>query len=138
MNKQWRVPKFNSCQAEAGQLSFVKRHEASASACRTCESDRNRHTMQAYDSPDDLKARYLPVVTAMVDRWAEGKALNPDSGRANGYYRMIGWLLNYVTENRELPKGIHGMPEGRDRHGRTEPSFPVDFDQVSEGFTLPE
>ena len=92
--------------------------------------------MQAYDFPDDLKARYLPVVTAMVDRWAEGKALNPDSGRANGYYRMIGWLLNYVAEHKALPGGVHEMPEGRDRQGRAEPSFSVDFDRVCEGFSL--
>jgi len=93
--------------------------------------------MQTHESLDDLKALYLPLVTAMVDRWAAGKPLNPESGRANGYYRMTGWLLNYVAEYRALPKGVHKMPEGRDRQGRVEPSFSVDFDIVSEGFSLP-
>jgi len=86
----------------------------------------------------ELKARCMPVVTEMVDRWAEGKPLNPDSGKANGYYRLTGWLLDYMEQHGALPNGVHAMPEGRDRLNRPEPSFPVDFDAFTEGFTLPE
>jgi hypothetical protein len=85
-----------------------------------------------------LKTRYLPIVTEMVDRWAEGKPLNPESGRANGYYRLTGWLLDYVVQHKGLPGGVHAMPEGCDRFNRIEPSFPVDFDTLTEGFSLPE
>ncbi len=84
-----------------------------------------------------LKTRYIPVVTEMVESWAEGKPLNPESGKANGYYRLTAWLLEYVIRHNSLPKGVHPMPEGRDRFGRTEPSFPVDFDSLTDGFVLP-
>lgn len=125
------------CQTDARGVSCIRRQ--AISAFRSHEPDHNRdNDMCAHESRNDLKALYLPVVTAMADRWAEGKILNPDSGRANGYYRMTGWLLNYVAEHHALPKGVHEMPEGRDRHGRTEPSFAVDFDRVAEGFSLPE
>ena len=87
---------------------------------------------------EELKTLYLPAVAAIVDRWAEGKALNPDSGRANGYYRLTAWLLDYLVLHRAMPEGIHLMPEGRDKLNRIEPSFPVDFDELTKGFSLPE
>lgn len=87
---------------------------------------------------EELEKRYLPLVTEMVERWAEGKPLNPDSGKANGYYRLSAWLLDYVAVHEALPKGVHAMPEGRDRRNRTEPSFPVDFDLLTRGFSLQE
>lgn len=86
----------------------------------------------------DLKALYQPLVTAVADLWAEGKPLNPDSGKANGYYRLSGWLLDYLVQHKAMPEGVHRMPEGRNRHGETEPAFPVDFDTLSKGFSLPE
>jgi len=87
---------------------------------------------------EELRARYMQVVTEMVDCWAEGKPLNTDSGKANGYFRLTAWLLEYLMLNNSLPQGVHPMPEGRDRFDRTEPSFPVDFDSLTEGFVLPE
>lgn len=87
---------------------------------------------------EKLKTRYSPLVTEMVERWAEGKPLNADSGKANGYYRLTGWLLDYLVLHGTFPKGVHAMPEGRDRFNQTEPSFPVDFDTLTEGFSLPE
>lgn len=86
---------------------------------------------------EKLKAHYTPVVTEMVESWAEGKPLNPDSGKPNGYYRLTAWLLEYVMRHNTLPKGVHTMPEGRDRFDRPEPSFPVDFNALTEGFVLP-
>lgn len=86
------------CQTDARGVSCIRRQ--AISAFRPHEPDHNRdNDMCAHESRNDLKALYLPVVTAMADRWAEGKILNPDSGRANGYYRMTGWLLNYVAEH---------------------------------------
>ena len=94
--------------------------------------------MNRQDEQDELEALYEPLVRAMADRWAEGKPLNPDSGKANGYFRLSAWLLDYLVQHRAMPKGGHPMPEGRDRHGRIEPSFIVDFDEVTRGFSLPE
>jgi hypothetical protein len=94
--------------------------------------------MQQRNTEGELKTLYLPAVTAMADRWAEGKPLNPDSGRANGYYRLSAWLLDYLVRHNAMPAGVHEMPEGRDRHGRIEPSFPVDFDPLADGIHLPD
>ncbi|HWR01187.1 MAG TPA: hypothetical protein VN371_04940 [Chlorobaculum sp.] len=74
--------------------------------------------------------RYRPVVEKIVDRWAVGKPVNQFSNRANGYYRLTNYLLDYLVEHNEFPTGVHEMPEGRDRLNQLEPSFPVDFDVV--------
>jgi hypothetical protein len=39
--------------------------------------------------------------------------------------------------NKTLPKGVHTMPEGRDRFNQLEPSFTVDFDGITKGIVLP-
>ena len=87
---------------------------------------------------DELANRYRHVVTTMVERWAEGKPLNPGSGKANGYYRLTGWLLDYLQRHKTMPEGTHLMPEGRDRRGRIEPSFTIDFDPLTDGIRLPD
>jgi hypothetical protein len=87
---------------------------------------------------EELMARYLPVVLALVERWAAGRPVNEHSGKAVGYYRLTGWLLDYVVQHRMLPEGVHVMPEGQDRSNRVEPSFPVDFDELTGGFSLPD
>ncbi|NEX11761.1 MAG: hypothetical protein C1942_03530 [Prosthecochloris sp.] len=93
--------------------------------------------MEAQLNDEAMRDLYRPIVTAMVDRWSEGKPLNPDSGKANGYYRLTAWLLDYLVLHRSMPQGLHQMPEGRDRFNRIERSFPVDFDELSRGLSLP-
>ncbi|NTU53519.1 MAG: hypothetical protein HGA97_07445 [Chlorobiaceae bacterium] len=81
------------------------------------------------------EALYLPAVEEIVERWAEGKPPNPSpaatSDKPSGYFRLTNWLLDYLVTNREFPKGVHQMPEGLDRFGTIEPSFPVDFDPLT-------
>ncbi|NTU58671.1 MAG: hypothetical protein HGB00_07100 [Chlorobiaceae bacterium] len=81
--------------------------------------------------------RYMPAVEAIVERWAVGKPLNPFSNKANGYYRLTSYLLEYLIEHNAFPAGVHEMPEGRDRFNNIEPSFPVDFDVVVGDASLP-
>lgn len=69
-------------------------------------------------------------VRQLVERWAEGRPLHPDSGKAVGYYRLTGFLTEYLERHGEWPRGVHAMPEGIDRHGKAEPSFTVDFDAI--------
>lgn len=95
------------------------------------------------DAPDQAtkKERYQPVVETIVERWADGKPPNPSpaatSDKPSGYFRLTWWLTDFLIEHGELPKGVHMMPEGRDRFGNIEPSFPVDFDPFTEGVELP-
>ena len=63
--------------------------------------------------------------------WAIGKPLLEATGKPSGYYRLTNYLREYITVQNALPKGIHTMPEGRDRFNNIEPSFPVDFDTYS-------
>ncbi|NTV03207.1 MAG: hypothetical protein HGB04_10600 [Chlorobiaceae bacterium] len=90
----------------------------------------------------DLINRYRTVVEQIVEKWAVGKPPNPSpvatSNKPSGYFRLTNWLLEYLAAHGELPSGLHDMPEGRDILGNLEPSFPVDFDIILEGFTLPE
>jgi hypothetical protein len=85
---------------------------------------------------------FRPLVEQIVEHWAIGKPPNPSpaatSDKPSGYFRLTNWLLDYLVMNREFPSGIHEMPEGRDRFGNLESSFPVDFDQILDGFTLPD
>jgi len=89
-----------------------------------------------------LEAHYRSVVTEIVERWAVGKPPNPSpaatSGKPSGYFRLTGWLLDYLVVNGEFPKGTQMMPEGRDKSGQLEPSFPVDFDPLTAGCVLPK
>ncbi len=80
---------------------------------------------------------YRPVVEKIVDHWAIGKPINLFSNKANGYYRLTNYLLEYLVKHSEFPSGIHDMPEGRDRLNQLEPSFPVDFDIVIGNNALP-
>jgi hypothetical protein len=83
---------------------------------------------------------YRSIVEAIVEKWAVGKPPNPSpaatSDKPSGYFRLTNYLVEYLVMNRELPAGVHEMPEGRDRFGNLEPSFPVDFDELLQGFTL--
>lgn len=88
------------------------------------------------------KASFGPLVEQIVERWAIGKPPNPSpaatSDKPSGYFRLTGYLLEYLASNGAFPEGVHMMPEGRDALGNPEPSFPVDFDQVLQGFPLPD
>jgi len=79
------------------------------------------------------ETRYRDLVEGLVEKWAEGKPPNPTaespSAKPSGYYRLSGWLFDYLMAHDALPTGVHAMPEGIDRQGRVEPSFPVDFSQ---------
>ncbi|AOS83699.1 hypothetical protein BIU88_05775 [Chlorobaculum limnaeum] len=89
---------------------------------------------------NQLEARYRPIVEEIVEQWAIGKPPNPSpaatSSKPSGYFRLTNWLLDYLMVHGEFPKGVHMMPEGRDRFGELEPSFPVDFDPLTEGRIL--
>lgn len=91
---------------------------------------------------NQLEVLYRPVVEEIVERWAVGKPPNPSpaatSNKPSGYFRLTGWLLEYMVTKREFPRGVHQMPEGRDILGNLEPSFPVDFCEILKGFSLPE
>ena len=80
---------------------------------------------------------YQPIVTHLVDRWAEGKPPLATTGKPSGYYRLTTYLLTYLNEHNAFPTGVHNMPEGRDCHQQVEPSFPVDFDVVIGDTVLP-
>ena len=86
--------------------------------------------------------RYQPLVVSIVETWAIGKPPNPSpvatSNKPSGYFRLTNYLLEYLVTHGTFPSGIHDMPEGKDRLGNSEPSFPVDFDSILKGFTLPE
>lgn len=86
------------------------------------------------DNRSLLEARYRPLVEEVVEQWSVGKPPNPSpaatSSKPSGYFRLTNWLLDYLVANGEFPKGVHMMPEGRDRFGQLEPSFPVDFDSL--------
>ncbi|NTW51629.1 MAG: hypothetical protein HGB22_03475 [Chlorobiaceae bacterium] len=89
-------------------------------------------------SERDTKAEpYRPIVERIVDSWAVGKPVNQFSNKANGYYRLTNYLLDYLIEHNRFPTGVHEMPEGRDRFNQIEPSFPVDFDMVIGDAVLP-
>jgi hypothetical protein len=96
-------------------------------------NNENRNALEAY---------YQPIVDEIVERWAIGKPPNPSpaatSTRPSGYFRLKNWLLDYLVRHGDFPKGVHMMPEGRDRFGELEPSFPVDFDPLTGGRALPE
>lgn len=91
---------------------------------------------------NQLEDRYRPIVEEIVEQWAIGKPPNPSpaatSTKPSGYFRLTNWLLDYLVMHGEFPKGVHMMPEGRDRFGELEPSFPVDFDPLTGGRVLPE
>lgn len=86
---------------------------------------------------EQKKALYQPVVEQIVAGWAIGKPPLEATGKPSGYYRLSNYLLDYLLAKNTFPKGIHAMPEGCDRHNNIEPSFPVDFDSIIEGITLP-
>jgi len=98
--------------------------------------------MKPNDLPETGQEKYQSLVELVVERWAEGKPPNPSptatSGKPSGYFRLRGYLLEYLAKNGVFPSGVHMMPEGRDSLGNVEPSFPVDFDEILDGFTLPE
>lgn len=81
-------------------------------------------------------AFYQAAVKLIVDRWAIGKPLLETTGKPSGYYRLTKYLLEFILANEVLPTGVHAIPEGRDRFNNLEPSFPVDFDTITEGFDL--
>lgn len=89
-----------------------------------------------------LEALYRPVVEEIVERWAEGKPPNPSpaatTDKPSGYFRLTGWLLDYVVKHRTLPAGAHRMPDGRDRFGYFEPAFVVNFDGIVGDSVLPK
>jgi len=72
----------------------------------------------------------LALIDQIVERWAIGKPLLETTGKPSGYYRLTNYLREYVLASKCLPKGVHTMPEGRDRFNNLEPSFPVDFDTI--------
>jgi hypothetical protein len=92
------------------------------------------------DDRNRREACYRPIVEKIVESWAVGKPPNPSpaatSNKPSGYFRLTGYLLDYLVMNGDFPKGVHMMPEGRDRFGQLEPSFPVDFDQLTGEETL--
>ncbi|WP_170181341.1 hypothetical protein [Chlorobaculum thiosulfatiphilum] len=94
------------------------------------------------DNRSQLEARYRPLVEEVVEQWAIDKPPNPSpaatSSKPSGYFRLTNWLLDYLVANGEFPKGVHMMPEGRDRFGQLEPSFPVDFDSLTSDRALSE
>jgi hypothetical protein len=81
---------------------------------------------------DELKIE--GVVEEIVEGWAAGKPINQSPGSTStkpaGYYRLRGYLLEYMQRHGAFPGGVHEMPEGRDSFNRVEPSFPVDFDML--------
>ncbi len=85
--------------------------------------------------------RYRQLVERIVEQWAVGKPPNPSpaatSNKPSGYFRLTNYLLEYLATHGSFPCGVHEMPEGRDILGNLEPSFPVDFDSILEGFELP-
>lgn len=89
-----------------------------------------------------LETLYRQVVDEIVEQWAVGKPPNPSpaatSNKPSGFFRLTNWLLEYLVEKNEFPKGVHQMPQGIDRLGNIEPAFPVDFDPLIEGRTLPK
>lgn len=64
---------------------------------------------------------YREQVEALVEKWAEGKPPNPaaesPTAKPSGYYRLSGWLLEYLMEHDELPSGVHAMPRGMTGRG---------------------
>lgn len=96
---------------------------------------------QNTNPPEAAADRYQALVELIMSRWAEGKPPNPSpaatSDKPSGYFRLSGYLLEYLSDHGAFPVGVHAMPEGRDRLGNLEPSFPVDFDDILKGFTLP-
>jgi hypothetical protein len=94
------------------------------------------------DEHSRLDLLYRPAVEAIVEKWAIGKPPNPSpvstSNKPTGYFRLTDYLLAYLITNRTFPEGVHAMPEGKDIQGNPEPSFPIDFNEILEGFTLPE
>nr|WP_081428246.1 hypothetical protein [Chlorobium phaeobacteroides] len=83
----------------------------------------------------------MPTVKKIVEIRADGKPGNqsPDStsDKPSGYYRLTSYLKEYIIRNKTLPKGVHSIPEGRDRLNQLEPSFPVDFDDITKDIALP-
>lgn len=94
------------------------------------------------DEYNRLEMFYRPTVEAIVETWAIGKPPNPSpfstSNKPVGYFRFREYLLKYLITNRAFPAGVHAMPEGKDIHGNPEPSFPIDFNEILKGFSLPE
>ncbi|MCE1274790.1 MAG: hypothetical protein LWW75_09785 [Chlorobiales bacterium] len=86
--------------------------------------------------------KFRPVVEQIVEHWAIGKPPNPSpaatSDKPSGYFRLTNYLMEYLIAHGTFPSGIHAMPEGRDRLGNLEPSFPVDFDEILKGFAMPD
>jgi hypothetical protein len=89
-----------------------------------------------YERPAEVM--YRPAVSKVVERWAADKPENPASGKPSGYYRLTAYLTEYLVRKNALPTGVHTMPEGRDSQNRIEPSFPVDFDEITGDVELPE
>ena len=91
---------------------------------------------------DQLEDHYRPIVEVIVERWAIGKPPNPSpaatSSKPSGYFRLTNWLLDYLVKHGEFPKGVHMMPEGRDRFGHFEPPFVVNFDPLIVSKALPK
>jgi len=89
-----------------------------------------------------LEALFQPVVEEIVERWAEGKPPNPSpaatADKPSGYFRLTNYLLDYLFSYRKFPKGVHRMPEGRDRFGTLEPGFVVNFDTIIGDSVLPK
>ncbi|NTW84229.1 MAG: hypothetical protein HGB36_12860 [Chlorobiaceae bacterium] len=94
------------------------------------------------DERNQIEQHYQPLVEAIVERWAIGKPPNPSpfstSSKPSGYFRLRDYLLNYLVTHQAFPAGVHAMPEGRDIQGNIEPSFPIDFNEILKGFTLPK
>lgn len=97
--------------------------------------------MEPYEH-SQLDMLYRPAVEAIVEKWAIGKPPNPSplstSNKPVGYFRLRDYLLKYLITNRTFPEGVHAMPEGQDILGNPEPSFPIDFNEVITGFSLPK
>ncbi|NTW64063.1 MAG: hypothetical protein HGA46_08300 [Chlorobiaceae bacterium] len=97
-------------------------------------------TLTPYDHENQANL-CLTTVKEIVERWAEGKPNNQSPGsnsdKPSGYYRLTNYLTGYIMHNKTLPKGVHTMPEGRDRFNQLEPSFTVDFDGITKGIVLP-
>jgi hypothetical protein len=99
----------------------------------------NPKHMEYHDEAAGRAAResFRPLVEQIVERWAIGKPPNSSpvatSDKPSGYFRLTGYLLDYLESTGALPEGVHMMPEGRDALGNLEPSFPVDFDRILQG-----